>query len=241
LQHTADGLTVAKVRTKDLGMCLRHLEWLIGESVQDANAIFYEMLPYAPAQAERIIEQLCGLTGLEVAHASDDPVCAERVRQAFGFIVGAAGARQALLDLQEIEQEIGRSPWRDLLKELRHDRRQFAATIRDKSARTALHWAIGDLGLAGRAGRRWLHHLRDNRAVLRRAIDRALEARLLQRDAGRTERADRVALVEGVARAYQLLTGKPLGRSLTAEQRRTGPRRAAGQDVPTAARPAGDR
>jgi hypothetical protein len=133
-------------------MCLRHLEWLIGESVQDANAIFYEMLPYAPAQAERIIEQLCGLTGLEVAHASDDPVCAERVRQAFGFIGGAAGARQALLDLQEIEREIGRSPWRDLLKGVasrpppvcRHDPRQ------ERSHRVAL----GDR--RSRAGRsRW--------------------------------------------------------------------------------------
>jgi hypothetical protein len=59
--------------------------------------------------------------------------------------------------------------------------------------------------------------------VLRRTIDRALEARVLQRDAGRTDRVDRVVLVEGVARAWQLLTGKPLGRSLTAEQKPTGP------------------
>jgi hypothetical protein len=45
--------------------------------------------------------------------------------------------------------------------------------------------------------------------VLRRVIDRALEPRLLQRDAGRTDRVDRVVLVEGVARAWQLLTGRP--------------------------------
>jgi hypothetical protein len=59
--------------------------------------------------------------------------------------------------------------------------------------------------------------------VLRKTIDRALEARLLQRDAGRTDRYDRVVLVQGVARAYQLLTDKVMGRSLTAEQRPTGP------------------
>jgi hypothetical protein len=54
-------------------------------------------------------------------------------------------------------------------------------------------------------------------------IDRALEARLLQRDAGRTDLVDRVVLVEGVGRAWQLLTGRPLGRSLTVEQRPSGP------------------
>jgi hypothetical protein len=75
----------------------------------------------------------------------------------------------------------------------------------------------------GRAGRRWLHYLRDNHGMLRKAIDRALEAPLLQRDAGRIERADRVVLVEGVAHAYHLLTGKALGRSLTAEGTPTGP------------------
>jgi hypothetical protein len=32
-----------------------------------------------------------------------------------------------------------------------------------------------------------------------------------------------VLLVEGVGRAYELLTGRPLGRSLTAEQKPTGP------------------
>ena len=59
--------------------------------------------------------------------------------------------------------------------------------------------------------------------MLRSVIERALEARLLQQDAGRTERADRVVLVEGVARAYHLLTGKALGRSQTAEGTPTGP------------------
>jgi hypothetical protein len=65
--------------------------------------------------------------------------------------------------------------------------------------------------------------VRDNPVVRRRTIDRALEARLLQRDAGRTDLVDRVVLVEGVGRAYQLLTGKPFGRSLTAEGTPTGP------------------
>jgi len=129
------------------------------------------------------------------------------VRQAFGFIIDAARARQALLDLQAIESSLGRSPWRDLVKALRHDRGRFGAVISDGSARIALRWALGDLGLAARAGRRWLHHLRDNPVVRRRTIDRALEARLLQRNVGRIDRHDRVVLVQGVSRAYQLLSG----------------------------------
>jgi hypothetical protein len=182
----------------------------------------YEVLPYLPAQANRIIEHLCRLAGLEVGRGGHDPERAERVRRAFGFIIDAARARQALLDLQAIES-LGKPPWRDLLKELRHDRGRFGAVISDKSARIALRWALGDLGLAARAGRRWLYHLRDNPVVRRRTIDRALEARLLQRDVGRTDRHDRVMLVQGVGRAYQLLTGRSLGRSLTAEQRPSGP------------------
>ena len=59
--------------------------------------------------------------------------------------------------------------------------------------------------------------------MLRRTIDRALNTRLLQRDAGRTDRDDRVVFVQGVARAYQLLTGRSLGRSLTPEGTPTGP------------------
>ena len=164
-----------------------------------------------------------GLPGWMSRQAGGDRERAGRVRQAFGLIIHAARARQALLDLEQFERGVGTPPWRELLKELRHDRRRFAAAIRDRSACIALHWALDDLGLAGRAGHRWLHSLRDNRAILRRVIDRALEAPILQRDTGRTERADRVVLVEGVSRAYQLLAGRPLGRSLTAEGTPTGP------------------
>jgi hypothetical protein len=203
-------------------MRLRHLEWLMQEPLPGVDAVVYEVLPYAPVQAEWIIEHLCRLAKLDVGHTGA-PEGAERVRQAFGFIIDAAGARQAALDLQEIERGIGKPPWRERLKQLRHDRSRFGATIGDKSARIALRWALRDLGLTARAGCGWLHYLRDNQAMLRRVIDRALEARLLQRDAGRSERAERVALAQGVARAYQLLTSKPLGRSLTAEQRPTGP------------------
>jgi len=204
-------------------MPVRHLEWFIGESVLAPEVIVYEVLPYASAQADRIIEHLCLIAGLDARLAGDDPECAQRVLQAFGLIVDAARLRQEMLDLEQFERGMGRSPWRDLLQELRHDRRRFAATIGDKSARVALRWALGDLGLAARAGPRWLHHLRDNRGMLRSVIERALEARLLQRDTGRTERTGRVVLVEGVARAYHLLTGRALGRSLTAEGTPTGP------------------
>lgn len=198
-------------------MDLRHLEWLIGEPMPDPELIPYEILPYAPAQADRIIAQLCVLAGLDVGQARNDRERAKRVRQAFGLIVGAARARQALLELQAIETRLGKPPWRELLKELRHDRGRFDDAVRDRRVRIALRWTLGDLGMAGRAGRRWLHHLRDNQVVLRRVIDRALEVWLLQRDAGRSDRYDRVVLVEGVARAYQLLTGRPLARSVTSE------------------------
>jgi hypothetical protein len=97
-------------------MNLRHLEWLIEEPVPAPEVVVYEVLPYAPAQAERIIEQLCVLAGLDVGHAAEDPVRAERVRQAFGLIVDAARVRQGMLDLEQFEREIGRPPWRDLLK-----------------------------------------------------------------------------------------------------------------------------
>jgi hypothetical protein len=204
-------------------MRLRHLEWLIGEPVPDPDLVFYEVLPYMAPQADRIIEHLCGLAGFNIGQANVNPEGAERVRAALQSIIEAARARQALLDLQAIEREIGRSPWRELLEELRHDRRRFAATMGDRSARIALRWALRDLGQGVRAGRRWLHFLVDHPAVLRRAIDRALETRLLHRDVGRIDRHDRVVLVEGVARAYHLLTGHPLGRSLTPEQRPTGP------------------
>jgi hypothetical protein len=220
-------------------MNLRHLEWLIGGPVPDAAMVVYEVLPYAPVQADRIIEQLCVLAGLDVGQADDDPA-AERVRQAFGLIVGAAGARQALLDLHAIETQIGRSPWRDLLKELRHDRSRFAAAVRDGSARIALRWALRDLGLESRAGRRWLHHLRDNPVVRRRTIDRALEARLLQRNTGRSDRHDRVLLVEGVARRLAAPDRQAPGPKPDRRPEAHGTRRAAGPAVPCAPRSAGD-
>jgi hypothetical protein len=67
---------------------------------------------------------------------------------------GMARTWQALLDLQAIERGVGKPPWRDLLKELRHDRGRFGAVINDRSAGIALRWARRDLGLADRAGRR---------------------------------------------------------------------------------------
>jgi hypothetical protein len=180
------------------------------------------VLPYAPAQAERIIERLCALAELDVAQARNDPERAERVRQAFGFIIDAARARQALLDLQAIESSLGRPPWRDLVKALRHDGGRFGAAIGDRSARIALRWALGDLGLAARASRRW-------RLSARQPCDAAQGDRPGAGGSAAATRcrphraADRVVLVEGVAQAYHLLTGKALGRSLTAEGTPTGP------------------
>jgi hypothetical protein len=54
-------------------MDLRHAAWLTGESVADPDMVLYEVRPYAPAQADRIIGHLCGLAGFDVAHAKDDP------------------------------------------------------------------------------------------------------------------------------------------------------------------------
>jgi hypothetical protein len=48
-------------------------------------------------------------------------------------------------------------------------------------------------------------------------IDHALNSDTLHREAGRPDRLDRVLLVEGVSRAHELLTGKPLGRTVTTE------------------------
>jgi hypothetical protein len=67
--------------------------------------VAYQVRPYAPAEMERIIEQLCVLVGLDVGRAGDDPERAERMRQAFGYIVEAARARQALFDLHTIETQ----------------------------------------------------------------------------------------------------------------------------------------
>jgi hypothetical protein len=65
-------------------MDLRHLEWLIGERVPDPEMTVYEVWPYTAPQADRVIGRLCGLAGLDLAQAGDDPARAERVRQAFG-------------------------------------------------------------------------------------------------------------------------------------------------------------
>jgi hypothetical protein len=119
-------------------MNLHHLEWLIGELVPDPEMVVYGVLPYTAVDADRVIEQLWVLAGLEVGQADEDLAGAERVRQTFGFIVEAARARQTLLDLWKIERQTGRSPWRDLLKKLRHDRGWFAAAIGDKSVRRGL-------------------------------------------------------------------------------------------------------
>ena len=61
----------------------------------DPKMVVYEVLRYAPPQADRIIEHLCRLARLDVAQAGDDSERAERVRQAFGHIVDGARARQA--------------------------------------------------------------------------------------------------------------------------------------------------
>jgi hypothetical protein len=60
------------------------------------------------------------------------------VLQAFRVIVDAARARQPVLNLNTMESRIGRPPWRDLLKDVRHGRGWFAAAIGDKSVRRGL-------------------------------------------------------------------------------------------------------
>ena len=122
-------------------MNLRHLEWLLGEPMLDPKMVVYEVLRYAPPHADRIIEHLCRLARLDVAQTADDPARADRVRQAFGLIVHAAREQQALLREGGIENALGRPPWRDLLRGLRHDRRRFDDAIRDRSACIALRWA----------------------------------------------------------------------------------------------------
>jgi hypothetical protein len=142
-------------------------------------------MQFLKADADRIIQHLCALAGFDLEQTRDDPARAVRVRQAFRLIVDAAGARQAQLDLDELERDLGKPPWRERLRGLRNDRRQFATAIRDRSACKALWWALTDIGKAPRAGRRWLHYLRDHPAALRNTIDRALKAKVLQRDAGK--------------------------------------------------------
>lgn len=198
-------------------MTLRHLEWLIEELVPDPEVILYEILPYSPAEADQIVQCLFDLAGFDVRQTSDNPARAALVRQAFRFIVEAAGARQAQLDLHELERDLGKPTWRDRLRDLRNDRRQFTRVVRNKSARAALHWALVDSGFDIRAGPRWLHYLRDRPDVLRETIIRALEEPRLQDCGGRPERLDRVLLIVGVSRAYELLTGEALGRNVTSE------------------------
>ena len=53
-------------------MNLRHLEWLIGELVPDPAMVVYGVLPYTAVDADRIIEQLWLLAGLEVGQADED-------------------------------------------------------------------------------------------------------------------------------------------------------------------------
>jgi hypothetical protein len=200
-----------------VSMKLRHLEWFIEEPVSTPDAIFYEILPYSPTQANRILQHLFALAKIDLRRIERDRPGAERVREAFRMIHNAAGARQAHLDLVAIERDLGRPPWRDLLRDLRNGRRRFATVIRDRSARAALRWALIDIGLAFRAGRRWLHYLRDHPDALRKTIDRALTARILYDDPGRLNQFERAVFAEGVGRAYQVLTGKPFGRSVTSE------------------------
>jgi hypothetical protein len=65
------------------------------------------------------------------------------VRQAFGFIVEATRARQALLELSAIESHLGKPPWRNLLKELRHDRGLFYERLPDILTEAGPTWPSG--------------------------------------------------------------------------------------------------
>ena len=105
-------------------MNLRHLEWLTGEPVPDPEVILYEILPYSPAQADRIIRHLCALAAFDLGQTSDDPARAERVRQSFRLVVDAARARQAQLELDMLQSPRVAIPtqmpwWADLARELR--------------------------------------------------------------------------------------------------------------------------
>jgi hypothetical protein len=58
-------------------MNLRHLEWLIGELVPDPEMVVYGVLPYTAVDADRVIEQLWVLAGLEVGQVDEDLAGAE--------------------------------------------------------------------------------------------------------------------------------------------------------------------
>jgi hypothetical protein len=47
-------------------------QWLIGELVPDPEMVVYGVLPYTAVDADRIIEQLWVLAGLEVGQADED-------------------------------------------------------------------------------------------------------------------------------------------------------------------------
>jgi hypothetical protein len=198
-------------------MKLRHLEWLIGEPLSDPDVILYEILPYSREDADQIIRHLCALAKFDLEQTREDPASAELVWQAFRLIADAATARQAQLDLDELDRDLGKPPWPDRLRDLHDDRRQFAAVVGDQNARAALRGALIDTGLASRAGRRWLHYLRDHPDALRKTIERALEAPVMYHNSGRRNRFERVVFAQGVGRAYELLTGRPFGRSVTSE------------------------
>ena len=86
---------------------MRYIEWLIRRG-PDPEMVLYEVLPYAPAQADRIIAHLCAVA--DGGRGGRGGPAWRTGRQAFGFIVDAARTRQALLDLNTIERGIGRSP-----------------------------------------------------------------------------------------------------------------------------------
>jgi hypothetical protein len=149
------------------------------------------------------------LAGLEVGQAGDDPVRAERVLRRSG--------------LSSIAPARGRpcSTWRRSRPSSASCRAATCSTNCATTVASSPRWSTTRAPAPRCVGRSEIsawraapvlagHHLRGNRVALRRVIDRALEARVLQRDAGRTDLVDRVVLVQGVARAWQLLTGKPL-------------------------------
>jgi hypothetical protein len=53
-------------------MNLHHLQWLNGELVPDPEMVVYGVLPYTAVDADRVIEQLWVLAGLEVGQADED-------------------------------------------------------------------------------------------------------------------------------------------------------------------------
>jgi hypothetical protein len=77
--------------------------------------VVYGVLPYAAVDADRIIEQLWVLAGLEVGQADEDLAGAERCGRRSSSSSRPPTRDRILLDLWKIERQLGRSPWRDLL------------------------------------------------------------------------------------------------------------------------------